>query len=96
MIPLSRTTCFKILNNQVINLRQMCSLTHNYKLVVVGAGAGGLSVASRFCRTLPEGSVAIVEPNEVSIFSWQHKLYVVSYFLVPLLPTAMDARGWWN
>lgn len=50
----------------VVSHRTLCSLTHHFKLVVVGAGPGGLSVASRFCKKLSEGSVAVVEPNDVS------------------------------
>lgn len=48
------------------NRRNMSSISRHFKLVVVGAGPGGLSVASRFCKELPEKSVAIVEPNKVS------------------------------
>lgn len=36
----------------------------NYRVLILGGGAGGLSVAARLSRTLPEGSIAIVEPSE--------------------------------
>ena len=35
-----------------------------YKVVIVGGGAGGISVASRLVKKLPKGSVAIVEPSD--------------------------------
>lgn len=57
---------------RIIGRRNLCSLTHHFKLVVIGAGPGGLSVASRFCRKLPEGSVAVVEPNDVSCTVLDH------------------------
>jgi sulfide:quinone oxidoreductase len=34
-----------------------------YRVVIVGGGAGGISVASRLRRQLPAGSIAIVEPS---------------------------------
>lgn len=36
----------------------------NYKLLVVGGGAGGLSIASTFCRKLGKGKVAVIEPSD--------------------------------
>ncbi|CAI2352388.1 unnamed protein product [Caenorhabditis sp. 36 PRJEB53466] len=36
----------------------------HFKLLVVGGGAGGLGVASKFARKLPPGSVAVIEPRE--------------------------------
>ena len=54
------------LTAQTKTRRNMSSISHHFKLVVVGAGPGGLSVASRFCKELPEKCVAIVEPNKVS------------------------------
>jgi sulfide:quinone oxidoreductase len=52
-------------------LGYQCILHHkrgltDYKLVVVGGGSGGLAVASRFAAKLPSGSVAVVEPKDVS------------------------------
>lgn len=36
----------------------------SYKVVILGAGAGGISVAAKLKRSLPEGSIAIVDPSE--------------------------------
>lgn len=44
----------------------------SYKLVVVGGGAGGCSTASRFCRRLGKGQVAVIEPSEVILFMFEH------------------------
>lgn len=37
-----------------------------FKLVVVGGGSAGIPVAARFAKVLPKGSVAIIEPKDVS------------------------------
>ncbi len=37
-----------------------------FKLVVIGGGAGGCSVAAKFAKTLPVTSVAVIEPSDVS------------------------------
>lgn len=53
-------------------LRYMSSLQEkkdrSYKLVVVGGGSGGCSVASSFSRYLGKGHVAVIEPNQVIIY----------------------------
>ncbi len=36
----------------------------NYKVVILGAGSAGISVAAKLNRLLPEGSMAIVDPSE--------------------------------
>lgn len=58
-------------------LRYMSSLQEkkdrSYKLVVVGGGSGGCSVASSFSRYLGKGHVAVIEPNQVII-------YFISFF----------------
>ena len=38
----------------------------NFQFLVVGAGAGGLSISSTLCRKYPHGT-AIIEPSEVSL-----------------------------
>lgn len=38
----------------------------SYKVVVVGGGSGGCSMAAKFARKLGSGKVAIIEPHEVS------------------------------
>ena len=39
----------------------------SYKLVVVGGGTGGCATAAMFSRKLGPGSVAVIEPSDVSI-----------------------------
>ena len=36
----------------------------NYKVVILGAGSAGISVAAKLNRILPKGSMAIVDPSE--------------------------------
>lgn len=40
------------------------SSANSYKVLVAGAGTAGLSVASKFSRVLPSGSIGIIEPRE--------------------------------
>jgi sulfide:quinone oxidoreductase len=35
-----------------------------YKIVIIGAGTGGISLAAKLSHTLPEGSIAIIDPAE--------------------------------
>ena len=37
----------------------------SYKLLIVGGGAGGCSMASKFASRLGKGNVAVIEPSEV-------------------------------
>ena len=37
---------------------------NNYKLVVVGGGSGGLTIASKFNKILGVNNVALVEPSD--------------------------------
>ena len=39
----------------------------SYKLLIVGGGAGGCSMASKFASRLGKGNVAVIEPSEVKI-----------------------------
>ena len=40
-------------------------LQRHYKLLVVGAGSGGCSVAHKFSSKLKAGQVGIIEPKDV-------------------------------
>lgn len=42
--------------------------SESYKLVVVGGGSGGCSVAAKFCRELGKGKVAVIEPSEIHAY----------------------------
>ncbi|CEF65507.1 Pyridine nucleotide-disulphide oxidoreductase, FAD/NAD(P)-binding domain-containing protein [Strongyloides ratti] len=46
----------------------LSSSTHHFKLVVLGGGTGGLCVGSHFSKTLPQGSVAIIEPKKTHYY----------------------------
>lgn len=57
-------------DNVILQVRHFSSSKQqnasSYKLVVVGGGAGGCSTAAKFCRDLGKGSVAVIEPLDVS------------------------------
>ncbi|NOT80378.1 MAG: NAD(P)/FAD-dependent oxidoreductase [Bacteriovoracaceae bacterium] len=36
----------------------------HFKVVIIGAGAGGISLAAKLSRSLPEGSIALIDPAE--------------------------------
>ena len=40
------------------------SMPDHHKIVIVGGGTGGISVAARLCRALQEPDVAVVEPSD--------------------------------
>jgi len=39
----------------------------SFRFVVAGGGAGGLAVASSLARKYGDGSVAVIEPSDVSV-----------------------------
>ena len=41
---------------------------HNFKLVVVGGGAGGCGTASKFVNKFGSGEVAVIEPNTMHYY----------------------------
>lgn len=45
-----------------------CHLRQSYKLVVVGGGSAGCSIAAKFSSMLPEGNVAVIEPNNTHYY----------------------------
>ena len=47
----------------------------HFPVVVLGGGSGGCSMASRLCRLIGQGKVAIVEPSKVRIQSYHIILY---------------------
>jgi len=40
----------------------------NAKILVVGAGSGGLMALSRLCRALPNADITIIAPNEIHLY----------------------------
>ena len=58
---------------QLTSLRPASTHTHQkdvkfHPVVVLGGGSGGCSMASRLCRVLGQGNVAVVEPSRVGFF----------------------------
>jgi len=49
----------------------------SYRVVVVGGGTAGCSVARKFASRFGKGNVAVVEPTDVSVYSLQSCLYPV-------------------
>ena len=47
-----------------LSTTQINNVKH-YPVVVLGGGSGGCSMASRLCRILGDGNVAVVEPAKV-------------------------------
>ncbi len=43
------------------------SRSYHYKLVIVGGGTGGSSIANKYAKKLGVGNVAVIEPNEVRL-----------------------------
>lgn len=52
------------------------SLQRHYKLLIVGAGAGGCAVANKFTSKLGPEEVGVIEPNEVCIFHFSFHLNI--------------------
>lgn len=52
----------------VRRLSTQTGATNHYKLVVIGAGCGGLACASKFARQLPKNQIAIIDKNDVRHF----------------------------
>lgn len=57
------------------------SLQRQFKILVVGAGAGGCSVANKFAHHVGGEKVGVIEPNDVCIASSQLK-NIVSIALI--------------
>lgn len=36
----------------------------HFKIAIIGAGAGGLSLAAKLSRSLPDGSIVLIDPAE--------------------------------
>jgi chemotaxis response regulator CheB len=48
-----------------ICVRRFSTQQNHFKLVVIGAGCGGLACASKFAKKLPKNEIAIVDKNDV-------------------------------
>ena len=54
----------------------------SYKLLIVGGGAGGCSMASKFASRLGKGNVAVIEPSEVKQNVFELKQYSKSLIMI--------------
>jgi NADH dehydrogenase FAD-containing subunit len=50
-----------------IIIRRLSTQQNHYKLVVVGAGCGGLACASKFAKKLSKNQIAIIDKNDVCV-----------------------------
>ncbi|CAF0826655.1 unnamed protein product [Adineta steineri] len=51
-----------------IIVRRLSTQQHHYKLVVIGAGCGGLACASKFAKKLSKNEIAIIDKNDTHIY----------------------------
>ena len=73
MFPVARTVHLRLTGFAVrqkrsfsVSLSSFSSEQRSYRLVVVGGGTAGCSVASKFVSHFGKGKVAVVEPSDVS------------------------------
>ena len=66
---------------------------HNFKLVVVGGGAGGCGTASKFVNKFGSGEVAVIEPNTMHYYQpmWTLVRYPPTF---PLTPSFFNFSRW--
>ncbi|OWF51728.1 sulfide:quinone oxidoreductase, mitochondrial-like [Mizuhopecten yessoensis] len=64
----SRVVILEGLKSRSRNFSTSLSFQKNYKLVVVGGGAGGCAVAAKFVRKLGAGNVAVIEPSQTHYY----------------------------
>jgi NADH dehydrogenase FAD-containing subunit len=50
-----------------ILIRRLSTQQNHYKLVVIGAGCGGLACASKFAKKLSKDQIAIIDKNDVCV-----------------------------
>jgi cation diffusion facilitator CzcD-associated flavoprotein CzcO len=48
-----------------ICVRRFSTQQNHYKLVIIGAGCGGLACASKFAKKLSKDQIAIIDKNDV-------------------------------
>ena len=72
--------------------RRLSTQQNHYKLVVIGAGCGGLACASKLAKTLAKNDIAIIDKNDVSVTQARTD-DCMSLLLDAHLPTGLDT-GW--
>jgi cation diffusion facilitator CzcD-associated flavoprotein CzcO len=48
-----------------ILIRRFSTQQNHFKLVIIGAGCGGLACASKFAKKLSKNEIAIIDKNDV-------------------------------
>ncbi|CAF5141867.1 unnamed protein product, partial [Rotaria magnacalcarata] len=51
-----------------IIVRRLSTQQNHYKLVIIGAGCGGLACAAKLAKKLPKDSIAIIDKNDTHIY----------------------------
>lgn len=64
-VHLSQNHC--VVSRACISTSQHRDAKKDYKMVIVGGGSGGASVASRFAKKFGQNAIAVVEPHEVGV-----------------------------
>lgn len=65
-------------------VRHLSTQSQHYRLVVVGAGCGGLACASKFASKLGKDQIAIIDKNDVSPRKTAHFLLFSSTLMFVL------------
>jgi len=50
-----------------IIIRRFSTQQNHYKLVIIGAGCGGLACASKLAKKLSKNQIAIIDKNDVRV-----------------------------
>ena len=58
------------------HLSRAMSTTDSYKLLILGAGTAGTTVASKFASKLGKGHLAIIEPSKVGAICRSFKMSI--------------------
>lgn len=77
-----------------ILVRRFSTDQSHYKLLVVGAGCGGLACASKFAKKLSKDQIAIVDKTDVT-FVLSRPIKCLFCFLDAYLSTGLDISWSW-
>jgi cation diffusion facilitator CzcD-associated flavoprotein CzcO len=72
-----------------IIIRRLSTQQNHYKLVVIGAGCGGLACASKFAKKLSKNQIAIIDKNDVCL---NNNFFFVLVNAILLLDTYLSTR----
>ena len=73
-----------------IIIRRLSTQQNHFKLVVIGAGCGGLACASKFAKKLSNNQIAIIDKNDVCL---NNNLFLpLKTFFTLLVDTYLSTR----